>query len=42
MTKEKFDRGSALTIFKSDRTEDMAALVIAFVIAFLVYIIIGG
>lgn len=42
MTKEKFDRGSALTIFKSDRTEDLAALVIAFAIAFLVYIIIGG
>ncbi|MDH3562914.1 MAG: hypothetical protein OEN49_05905 [Gammaproteobacteria bacterium] len=42
MTKEKFDRGSALTIFKSDRTEDMAALVIAFGIAFLVYVIVGG
>jgi hypothetical protein len=40
MTKEKFDRGTALTIFKSDRTEDMAALVLSLVIAFLVYIFV--
>jgi hypothetical protein len=32
MSKEKFDRGTALTIFKNDRAEDMAALVIALVI----------
>ncbi len=32
MSKEKFDRGTALTIFKNDRTEDLAALVIALVI----------
>lgn len=38
MTKEKFDRGTALTIFKSDRMEDMAALVLSLVIAFLVYV----
>jgi hypothetical protein len=38
MTKEKFDRGTALTIFKSDRMEDTAALVLSLVIAFLVYV----
>lgn len=38
MTKEKFDRGTALTIFKSDRMEDMAALILSLVIAFLVYV----
>jgi len=32
MSKEKFDRGTALTIFKSDRAEDLAALVIALLI----------
>ena len=41
MTKEKFDRGTALTIFKSDRMEDLAALVISLAIAFLVYAFIG-
>lgn len=41
MTKEKFDRGTALTVFKSDRMEDMAALILAFAIAFLVYVIVG-
>ena len=41
MTKEKFDRGTALTIFKSDRMEDLTALVLAFAIAFLVYVIVG-
>jgi hypothetical protein len=34
--KEKFDRGTALTIFKSDRAEDMAALVIALILVGLV------
>lgn len=38
MTKEKFDRGTALTVFKSDRMEDMAALILSLVIAFLVYV----
>jgi hypothetical protein len=38
MTKEKFDRGTALTIFKSDRMEDLAALVVSLVIAFFVYV----
>ena len=38
MAKEKFDRGTALTIFKSDRMEDLAALVLSLVIAFFVYV----
>jgi len=38
--KEKFDRGTALTIFKSDRAEDMTALILSLVIAFLVYVFI--
>ncbi|MDH5512834.1 MAG: hypothetical protein OEY27_06440 [Gammaproteobacteria bacterium] len=42
MTKDKFDRGTALTVFKSDRTEDLAALAISLAIAFLVYVFIGG
>jgi len=29
---EKFDRGSALTIFKNDRAEDIVALVIALLV----------
>jgi hypothetical protein len=32
MSKDKFDRGTALTIFKNDRTEDLAALVISLII----------
>ncbi len=35
--KEKFDRGTALSIFKSDRYEDMVALVVSLVVALLVY-----
>ena len=38
MSKEKFDRGTALTIFKNDRVEDLTALVVSLVIAFLVYV----
>lgn len=38
--KEKFDRGTALTIFKSDRAEDMTALVLSLIIALLVYVFI--
>jgi hypothetical protein len=34
----KFDRGSALSIFGSDRKEDLMALVCALVIAFGVYV----
>lgn len=36
--KPKFDRGSALSIFGSDRKEDFMALVFALIIAFAVYI----
>jgi hypothetical protein len=35
---DKFDRGTALTIFKNDRTEDLAALALALAIALLVYL----
>ncbi|MEK7815527.1 MAG: hypothetical protein AAB294_01750 [Pseudomonadota bacterium] len=38
--KEKFDRGTALSIFKSDRYEDFVALVLSLVIALLVYLYI--
>jgi hypothetical protein len=37
---DKFDRGSALTIFPSDRYEDLMALVISLVIAALVYFLV--
>lgn len=40
MSKEKFDRGTALSIFKSDRYEDFVALIISVSIALLVYIYI--
>lgn len=36
--KPTFDRGSALSIFGSDRREDFMALIIALVIAFAVYV----
>jgi len=38
MTEDKFDRGTALTIFGTDRHEDMVALIVALVIALLVYL----
>ena len=34
----KFDRGSALSIFSSDRIEDFIALVLALIIAFAVFL----
>ena len=40
MAEDKFDRGSALTVFKSDRYEDMVALVLSLVIALLVYVFV--
>jgi len=40
MAEDKFDRGSALTVFKSDRHEDFVALVLSLVIALLVYVFI--
>jgi hypothetical protein len=36
----KFDRGSALTIFKSDRHEDLMALLLSLAIALLVYVFV--
>jgi len=39
MSENKFDRGSALSIFGSDRREDFLALVFSLVIALAVYII---
>ena len=36
--KQKFERGSALSIFGSDRKEDFMALFFALVIAFTVFI----
>jgi hypothetical protein len=40
MAEDKFDRGSALTVFKSDRHEDFMALVLSLIIALLVYLFI--
>ena len=37
MTEDKFDRGSSLSIFGSDRREDFMALVFALAIAIFVY-----
>ena len=41
MTEEekKYDRGSALSIFGSDRKEDFMALAFALIIAFAVYVV---
>ena len=38
MAENKFDRGSALSIFGSDRREDFMALFFALIIAFAVYV----
>ena len=35
----KFDRGSTLSIFNSDRREDLIALISALAIAFFVYLV---
>jgi hypothetical protein len=40
MAEDKFDRGSALTVFKTDRHEDFMALVLSLIIALLVYLFI--
>jgi len=37
----KFHRGSALSIFKSDRGEDLVALFLALLIAMGVYLFVG-
>ena len=38
MAEDKFDRGTALTIFGTDRHEDSVALIVSLVIALLVYL----
>ena len=40
MAEDKFDRGSALTVFKTDRHEDFMALVLSLIIALLVYLFV--
>jgi hypothetical protein len=37
---DKFDRGTALTIFRTDRHEDIMALIVSLVIAALVYFLV--
>jgi hypothetical protein len=37
---DKFDRGSALTIFKNDRAEDFVALGLSLLIALLIYLFV--
>lgn len=39
MSENKYDRGSALSIFGSDRREDFMALVFALILAFAIYFI---
>jgi hypothetical protein len=40
MAEDKFDRGTALTIFKNDRAEDVMALIVSLIIALLVYLLV--
>jgi len=40
MAEPKYDRGSALSIFKSDRAEDFVALVLALILVALVVMFI--
>jgi len=40
MTEDKFDRGTALTIFGTDRHEDFVALSLAVIISLLVYLFV--
>lgn len=41
MAENKFERGTSLTIFESDRFEDLGALVAAFLIAIGVVMFVG-
>lgn len=41
MSAPKFERGTSLSIFVSDRREDFSALIFAFAIAFGVMLIVG-
>lgn len=40
MAEDKFDRGTALTIFGTDRHEDLIALALSLIIALLVYLFV--
>lgn len=37
LKKQSFDRGSALSIFGSDRKEDLIALLLALILSFFIY-----
>lgn len=41
MEETKFERGTQITIFRSDRMEDLSALILAFSIAMGVLLVIG-
>ena len=41
MSEQKFERGSSLSIFVSDRKEDIGALIFAIIIAIGVVLIVG-
>ena len=42
MEEPKFDRGTQITIFRSDRMEDVTALLLAFVIAIGILLVVGN
>jgi hypothetical protein len=42
MDEQKFERGTQITIFRSDRMEDLTALVLAFVIAIGILLVVGN
>lgn len=39
---QKFERGTQITIFRSDRMEDVSALILAFIIAMGILFVIGN
>ena len=42
MSEQKFERGSSLSIFVSDRREDIGALIFAVLIAIGIVVFVGG
>ncbi len=42
MEEQKFERGTQITIFRSDRMEDVSALILAFVIAMGILFMVGN
>ena len=42
MDEPKFERGTPITIFRSDRMEDITALLLAFVIAIGILLVVGN